>query len=259
MAFYRLPSSAKVARDSEDAGKVVGFILGDTEVVWDAIFTSLGKTYHYPKLLLYRGGIFGELCDGVYRTGPFYCSFDNRIYLDLNFFSALRIYFARTAGATDVTSRGTAIPNRYAVLWAYAIAHETAHHVQTLFGIEKRVAALEEQLPQPLRDRLSTLFELQADCLAGIWFSHINKRASRLRPGDLDLALEAAAAVGADARAKQEGTIVMPDSFTHGTSEERAYWLKRGFETGDMGQCNTFDDRFYLPRLPSASPDSPNH
>lgn len=248
--------------DLDEAHKLVRMIVADTELVWSTVFASVGKTYRYPQLVLFSGTAFSACGRGQGQAGPFYCPIDMRVYLDLSFFSELKSYFASIAAKKEGSEGALAfqdrpIPNQHAVLWAYAIAHEMGHHVQTLLGIEQKVTALEERLSQIERDRLSTLFELQADCLAGIWFSHIDKLKSRLEPGDLELALTGAAAVGADALLKQAGATEMPDSFTHGTSAERAYWLKRGFESGEIKQCNTFDQRPHVPHLAPASPDRP--
>lgn len=212
------------ARDKEQ-GEMVNAILVDTEDVWTKIFEENGMTYTYPKLVLFRDGVQTECGGASSASGPFYCPLDQKVYMDLAFFD-------------DLQSRYGAKGGDFAV--AYVIAHEIGHHVQTLMGTSQKVRKAQEQLSEAEANKLSVALELQADFYAGVWAHYDQKMKNILEEGDIDEALSAANAVGDDALQKRAQGHVVPDSFTHGTSEQRMYWFKKGFETGDLKQGDTF-------------------
>jgi predicted metalloprotease len=201
-------------------------VLADTEDVWRAQFAKMGRTYREPKLVLYRGQVDSGCGFASAAVGPFYCPADATIYLDLSFFEELH----RRFGA----------PGDFAQ--AYVIAHEVGHHVQHLLGIAERVQG---RRGTPEANRASVRLELQADFLAGFWAHHAQRARAVLEPGDLEEALRAASAIGDDTIQKRSQGRVVPDSFTHGTSAQRVAWFRRGFETGDFAQGDTFDDRVF--------------
>lgn len=210
-------------KDQSDFAKVV---LKDTEDVWDKLFRDMGRQYEYPRLVLYRAGTQTACGTGQSAMGPFYCPADNKVYLDLSF-------------ADELHSRFGA-PGDFAM--AYVIAHEVGHHIQNLLGISEKVQRQMSSAGERESNRLSVRLELQADFLAGVWAHHAQQMKGTLEPGDIDEALGAAAAVGDDRLQSQSQGRIVPDAFTHGTSEQRAYWFRKGFETGDIRQGNTFDD-----------------
>ena len=202
-------------------------ILGDTEDVWGAVFKAQGLQYQRPKLVLFRGSTESK-CGGASgmasaATGPFYCSVDREVYLDTSFFSEL----ARRFGA----------PGEFAQ--AYVIAHEVGHHVQNLTGTMRKVDQAMQRQDARGRNALSVRLELQADCYAGVWGYFANKRGV-LDPGDLESGFRAASAVGDDQIQKRTQGYVVPESFTHGSAEQRTHWFKVGLESGDMRKCDTF-------------------
>jgi predicted metalloprotease len=184
----------------------------------------MGKTYREPHLVLFRGKVESACGLADAAMGPFYCPGDEMVYLDLDFFDELKTRFHA--------------PGEFAQ--AYVVAHEVGHHVQKLLGISDKVHAQREGLSKADYNRLSVRLELQADFLAGLWAHHAQKTKNILEPGDLEAALTAANAIGDDRLQKQARGYVVPDSFTHGTSEQRIRWFRRGFETGDMAQGDTF-------------------
>lgn len=199
-------------------------VLGATEDTWQAIFRKSGRQYKEPKLVLFAGSIATACGLGSAASGPFYCEADQKVYLDTSFFRDL----AAMGGSAAEFAQ------------AYVIAHEIGHHVQTLLGISAKVAETEKKLSQPQRNALSVRVELQADCLAGIWAHVTDKSKSMLEPGDVEAALAAASALGNDViQRKAQGTVV-PDSFTHGAAAQRIRWFRRGLETGELAQCDTF-------------------
>jgi len=202
----------------------IRLVLGDTELVWHAVFKQKGMTYEEPKLVLYTGHTQTACGEGRAISGPFYCPVDRRIYLDLSFMREL----AERHGA----------PGEFA--FAYVIAHEVAHHVQYLLGIHGRVDALTARLEQTAANQLLVRQELQADCLAGVWGHHINLIAQRLEPGEAEAGFAAAAALGNDRLQAIAGQSVMPETFTHGSSTQRMRWLRRGLESGRIADCDTF-------------------
>jgi len=208
----------------DEAARFISHVLGDTEDTWRMLFAKSGKTYQDPKLVLFSGAADTACGLGQSASGPFYCPGDNKIYIDLVFFKELGSRF----GA----------PGDFAQ--AYVIGHEVGHHVQNLLGISGQVQA-ERQRSDPLRaNQLSVKLELQADCFAGVWAHHADRTRQVLEAGDVDEGLNAATAIGDDRLQKQSQGHVVPDSFTHGSSAQRVRWFKRGIESGDPGDCNTF-------------------
>jgi predicted metalloprotease len=196
-------------------------VLADTEDVWN----SLLEDYREPTLVMFTGGVQSGCGTASSATGPFYCSEDEKVYIDLSFYQELKNRFDA--------------PGDFAQ--AYVVAHEVGHHVQHLMGITDRVHASRERLSQEEYNKLSVKLELQADFLAGVWAHHANNMSQILEPGDIDEALNAASAIGDDRLQKQTQGHVVPDSFTHGTSEQRMRWFKKGFESGDVSQGDTFN------------------
>ena len=217
-------TAAPLSKEDEEMGQFVKVILADNEDIWGKIFQENGMTYKNPKLVLFRGSV-NTACGGASSaSGPFYCPGDQKVYMDLGFFEELKTKFGAKGGDFAI---------------AYVIAHEIGHHVQTLLGTSAKMHQAQEGKSEAEANKLSVALELQADFYAGVW-SHYNQK--NLDVGDIDEALSAAHAVGDDAlQSKMQGHIV-PDSFTHGTSEQRMYWFKKGFNTGDIKQGNTFQD-----------------
>lgn len=202
----------------------VSVVLADTEETWHGIFPRIGRQYREPKLVLFRGS-FNSACGyATAAVGPFYCPGDQKLYLDLSFFR-------------DLAVRHDA-PGDFAQ--AYVIAHEVGHHVQTLLGISEQVRAAGRGRGKAEMNALSVKQELQADCFAGLWGHAANRERQLLDPGDLEEALQAAAAIGDDRLQREAGGRVVPDSFTHGTSDQRVHWFRVGFESGDFSACDTF-------------------
>ena len=202
-------------------------VLRDTEQVWGQVFKAAGTPYREPRMVLYRGVTPTACGTGQSAMGPFYCPGDERVYFDLDFFDTL----AQRMGA----------PGDFAQ--AYVIAHEIGHHVQHLIGITGKVDAQRGKVSQAQMNALSVRVELQADCLAGVWAHHSQKGKGWLERGDVEEAMNAAAQIGDDALQRQSSGAVRPDSFTHGSSQQRMTWFKRGLDSGSLAQCNTFDAR----------------
>jgi uncharacterized protein len=203
----------------------VSVVLADTEDVWRAQFQSMGRQYREPKLVLFTEQVDSACGVAGSSVGPFYCPGDEKVYIDLQFYQELRDRF----GA----------PGDFAQ--AYVIAHEIGHHVQNLLGISEKVHAMQQRVSKEEANALSVRLELQADFFAGVWAYHAQKIRNILEPGDIEEALGAANSIGDD-RLQTEGRgYVVPDSFTHGTSAQRVRWFRRGFETGDFHQGDTFN------------------
>lgn len=217
-------TAAPLSKEDEEMGQFVKVNLADNEDIWGKIFADNGMTYKNPKLVLFRGSV-NTACGGASSaSGPFYCPGDQKVYMDLAFFEELKTKFGAKGGDFAI---------------AYVIAHEIGHHVQTLLGTSAKMHQAQEGKSEAEANKLSVALELQADFYAGVW-AHYNQE--NLDVGDIDEALSAANAVGDDAiQSKMQGHIV-PDSFTHGSSEQRMYWFKKGFKTGDIKQGNTFDE-----------------
>lgn len=222
------PSSQSTAPRSEAEEKLASFtkvVLGYTEQVWDSIYRADGKQYQHPTLVLFTEQTQSGCGFASAATGPFYCPPDEKVYIDLSFFQELSEKFNA--------------PGEFAM--AYVIAHEVGHHLQQLNGTSNKVQQLRSTLSETEYNKMSVKLELQADFLAGVWAHHANKLQQILEPGDLEAALNAANAIGDDRLQKQSKGYVVPDAFTHGTSRQRMYWFKKGFETGDPSQGNTFN------------------
>lgn len=208
----------------QELAEFVSVVLADTENTWQKIFAESGMRYEEPVLVLFTERVASACGSASSAVGPFYCPADRKVYLDLSFFHDLD----RQLGA----------PGDFAQ--AYVVAHEVGHHIQTLLGISQKVRAAGQGKPAAVVNALSVRQELQADCFAGVWGHAAQSYSNMLEPGDLEEALQAAAAIGDDRLQRRGGGEVVPDSFTHGTSEQRVEWFKRGFESGDMGRCDTF-------------------
>jgi predicted metalloprotease len=200
-------------------------ILGDTEDTWDALFATEGSQYRRPLLEVFNGSTQSACGFASSAVGPFYCPGDGKVYLDLTFFQELEQRFNASGDFAQ----------------AYVIAHEVGHHVQNLVGLPKQIqAARQKGTPMEGATGLSVRQELQADCYAGVWAYNAQQRLDWMEPGDLEAALTAATAIGDDRLQQQGQGRVVPDSFTHGTSEQRVRWFKRGFEKGSPAECDTF-------------------
>ncbi|MHB1136898.1 MAG: KPN_02809 family neutral zinc metallopeptidase [Coriobacteriia bacterium] len=209
--------------EEEELADFVSVVLADTETVWTGIFSELGQEYSEPTLVLYTDSVESACGVAGSSTGPFYCPADNNLYIDLSFFRELRDKFQA--------------PGDFAM--AYVLAHEVGHHVQNQLGVMAQMQELRQQLSQEEYNEYSVRLELQADYLAGVWASHAQGR-NLLEEGDLEEALAAANAVGDDRIQRESQGYVVPDSFTHGTSEQRMRWFKKGFESGNLDDWDTF-------------------
>jgi predicted metalloprotease len=210
--------------DENRMADFVAVVLADTEDTWHELFRRSGKSYKEPKLVLFTDAVDSACGFAQSATGPFYCPQDDKVYIDLQFYR-------------DLESRFHA-PGEFAQ--AYVIAHEIGHHVQNLLGISDRVHSLQQSADKAQANELSVRLELQADCLAGIWAYHANRSRKIVEAGDIEAALRAASSIGDDRIQKQSQGYVVPESFTHGSSEQRVRWFKRGSETGTFAQCDTF-------------------
>ncbi len=221
-----LPGQGGVADDNDSKAQFVRQVLADTEDVWEQIFKGAGRQYPKPKLVLFRGATPTACGTGQSAMGPFYCPADKRVYIDLAFYDDLKRRFRA--------------PGDFAQ--AYVIAHEIGHHVQTVLGISDRVQALKQRSSSEAQaNLLQVKMELQADCFAGVWASLNHQMKNRLEPGDIESGLNAAAAIGDDRMQKQAQGYAVPESFTHGSSEQRMRWFKRGLDTGQTQACDTFN------------------
>lgn len=222
------PTSNQGARPrppaNDEQTKFVRTVLADTEDVWHQLFKEAGGEYRDPKLVLFRGAVPTACGRGESATGPFYCPGDQKVYIDLSFFRELKDRFKA--------------PGEFAQ--AYVVAHEVGHHVQNLLGIADKVHEAKSRVSEVEANALSVKMELQADCLAGVWGKRTDTMKQVLEPGDLEAALSAATAIGDDRLQQQAQGRIVPESFTHGSSAQRTRWFKRGFDSGDMNQCNTF-------------------
>jgi len=207
-------------------GKFVSGVLESTDLVWEKEFEAMGKTYENPTLRLFTGGEQSGCGYAESTVGPFYCPADHKVYIDLSFYKELKDRFG---AAGDFAQ-------------AYVIAHEVGHHVQNLLGISDKLQQARGNISEKEYNQLSVKLELQADFFAGLWANKArNLKDFELEEGDIEEALNAANAIGDDKLQKQSGGQVMPDAFTHGTSAQRMYWFKKGFETGDFKQGDTFN------------------
>src|SRR5579872_1597519 len=212
----------------DPTGKFVAMVLGDTEDRWTEIFSASGRTYHPPKLRLFAGSEPTPCAFARSAMGPFYCPRDQRIYLDTSFFDDLQNKFGGCTGA-----------NACKFSEAYVIAHEVGHHVQNQLGILPRVTEQQASASRAESSRLQVRVELQADCFAGVWANRAQQKHAFLDPGDVDQALQTASAIGDDRLQKETQGYVVPDAFTHGTSEQRKRWFLNGFNGGKVSGCDT--------------------
>ena len=211
---------------TDAGGKFIAGVLESTEQVWDQEFQKLGLQYEYPKLRLFRDNVQSACGGASAAVGPFYCPGDNKVYIDLSFYDDLKNRFGASGDFAQ----------------AYVIAHEVGHHVQNLLGVSAKMQEARGSLSEVEYNKLSVKLELQADFYAGLWAHRAqNLKDFRLDAGDIDEALNAANAIGDDKLQKQTQGEVVPDAFTHGTSAQRMYWFKKGFETGDFKQGDTFN------------------
>ena len=219
------PSEPAPTDPNDPQVKFVSQVLRSTEVVWGDAFRGMGRSYQEPRLRLYRDSYPTACGLGQAAAGPFYCPQDRIVYLDLGFF--------------DLMTRQLGAPGQFA--HAYVIGHEVGHHVQNLLGILDSVDALRSRSSEAESNALSVKLELQADCFAGVWATRAQKeRGWRFEQGDVETAVNAAAQIGDDTLQRKSRGTVVPESFTHGTSEQRVSWLKKGLDTGDLNACDTF-------------------
>ena len=211
---------------SEDEMKVfISRVLADTEDVWSAVFKSFGRQYTDPPLVLFSGFTRTACGAGQAAMGPFYCPLDQKVYIDLSFYEEMRRKFNVSGDFAQ----------------AYVIAHEVGHHVQKLLGIADKVQELKSQSDERTSNQIQVRMELQADCLAGVWANLNDQMKSRLQPGDVEEALNAASQIGDDMIQKKMTGRVVPDAFTHGSAAQRVRWFKAGLEAGRMDACDTFN------------------
>ena len=215
------PRQASAAEN--EAADFVSVVLADTEDTWRTLFAQAGSRYQDPSLVLFTDAVQSACGYNTAATGPFYCPGDQKVYLDLGFLNELKRFGAH---------------GDFAV--AYVIAHEVGHHIQRITGTEQQVRQMQRQVGQRQSNQLSVAMELQADCYAGVWAHHAHKQRNILEEGDVEEGLGAAAAVGDDRLQRMAGQRVQPEAFTHGSSEQRASWFRRGLQTGDYNQCDTF-------------------
>jgi hypothetical protein len=215
---------AKAPSRGDQMADFVAAVLGSTEEVWTDIFARGGRTYRKPTLVLFTGQVQSACGYAQAAVGPFYCPADQKLYIDLAFYRDLQDRFKA--------------PGDFAQ--AYVIAHEVGHHVQNLLGIAERVQGIQQRAGKQQANALSVRMELQADCFAGIWAAQANQKRRILEPGDVEEGLGAAAAVGDDNIQKASRGYVSPESFTHGSSEQRVRWFRRGLDTGDLKACDAF-------------------
>ncbi|MFC6644756.1 neutral zinc metallopeptidase [Granulicella cerasi] len=215
----RTPESSQA--EDRDA-HLISWTLDDVQKTWTQIFEQKGKTYRHAKLVMFRDQTYSGCGTAESSTGPFYCPADQKVYIDLGFWDELKKFGGSTADFAQ----------------AYVVGHELGHHVQNLLGTESKVQRLMQEEPSE-KNHLSVDLELQADCYAGVWGHSLQQR-GKINADDVKSALSAAAAVGDDHLQKMSGRAVSPESWTHGSSAQRETWFKRGFESGDPGQCNTF-------------------
>ncbi|MEO5569475.1 MAG: neutral zinc metallopeptidase [Bacteroidia bacterium] len=217
-------SAEEQAADDERA-QFVTSVIAETEDVWQAIFREQGKEYTLPTLVLFRGAVQSACGNASSAMGPFYCPGDQQVYIDLSFYEDLQ--------------KKLKVQGDFPM--AYVIAHEVGHHVQNLLGVSAKMDQLRQQLSESEYNRYSVMLELQADFYAGVWAHHVQQMDTVLEKGDIEEALNAANAIGDDRLQKQSQGYIVPDAFTHGTSAQRMYWFKKGFDTGDIKEGDTFN------------------
>jgi predicted metalloprotease len=211
----------------DEIGRFASVVLADTEDTWQRLLPKAGRQYENPRLILFTGAVHSACGSTSSAVGPFYCPLDRKLYLDLSFFKEM--------------SQRLGAPGDFAQ--AYVIAHEVGHHVQNLLGIAEKVQRLQRQAGEAEGNALSVRMELQADCLAGVWGYHANHARDLIEPGDFEEGLAAAAAIGDDRLQKMSRGHVQPESWTHGSSQQRKIWLRKGLDTGDPDVCDTFSPK----------------
>ena len=224
------PGAAKAGAPTDQQGQFVAAVLGSTEDVWSDIFRANGQTYRAPRLRLYSGQTGAGACGMAQSAmGPFYCPPDKRVFLDTSFFREMEQKFRACSGKQCEFAQ------------AYVIAHEIGHHVQNLLGILPRAQQLQQSASSKAQaNNIQVRVELQADCLGGVWANHAQRKKNFIDPGDIEGAIGIASAIGDDRLQKQTTGRVVPDSFTHGSAEQRVRWFKTGFQTGKVSACDTF-------------------
>jgi hypothetical protein len=220
------PPSQRAGAEDE-MRQFVARVLGSTERTWSEIFQAAGHTYEKPTLVLFSDAVQSACGFAQAAAGPFYCARDHKIYIDLSFYRELRERFQA--------------PGDFAQ--AYVIAHEVGHHVQNLLGLMEKVQSLQSRTARTEANTLSVRLELQADCLAGIWANFAHRERNILEPGDVEEGLNAATQIGDDRMQMRAQGYVVPESFNHGSADQRVRWFRRGIETGDLKQCDTFSTR----------------
>jgi len=218
--------TAEQKKADDERAKFVKVVLGYTEDVWNELFRQQGKQYQEPVLVIFRNNVQSACGMASSASGPFYCPGDHEVYIDLSFYEELQNRFNAPGDFAE----------------AYVIAHEVGHHIQNLLGISDKMERMRQQLSEGEYNKYSVMLELQADFLAGVWAHHAQQMKNILDPDDIEEALNAANAIGDDKLQKESQGYVVPESFTHGTSQQRMYWFKKGFQTGDMKQGDTFSD-----------------
>jgi predicted metalloprotease len=220
------PGAVQKRSPAEDQmADFISVVLADTEDTWNTIFSQSGKRYQEPRLVLFTGAAQSACGFAQAAMGPFYCPADQKVYIDLSFYEDMK---TRHGVSGDFAQ-------------AYVVAHEVGHHVQNLLGISDKVQSMRQRISKSEGNQLSVRLELQADCFAGVWGNHANRSRQILEQGDIEEALRAATSIGDDRLQKQSRGYITPESFTHGTSEQRVRWFKTGIQFGDLSQCNTFE------------------
>jgi len=222
-AGQQASGQVQISAEEQQITDFISVVLGDTEDVWKGIFSRAGERYPEPQLVLFRDVTPTACGTGQAASGPFYCPGDRKLYLDLSFLNQLR----KMGAGGDFAL-------------AYVIAHEVGHHVQTITGVSNQVRAAQSRASKVESNQIQVRMELQADCYAGVWAHHAHKQRQVLEQGDIEEGMRAAAAVGDDAIQRAAGRRVVKEAFTHGSSEERMFWLRRGLESGDIGACDAF-------------------
>jgi len=224
------PNTGGTKAPSDRTGEFVSAVLGSTEVVWKQVFAQAGKTYEPPGLVMFSGAERSACGFAQAAMGPFYCPLDQKVYLDTSFFDDLERRFR----GCEVGSKSCEFSQ------AYVITHEVGHHVQNLLGILPRVQEAQRGMDQIEANQLQVRVELQADCFAGIWAHNAEEKWRFMEPGDVEAALQTASAIGDDRLQRRSQGYVVPDAFTHGSSEQRARWLTTGLKSGQVASCDTF-------------------
>src|SRR5499433_4200735 len=227
------PDTTKAGLPADQMKEFVSAVLGSTEVQWNEIFARSGKTYQAPSLVMFSGATRSACGYAASAMGPFYCPNDQKIYLDTAFFQDIERRFR----GCEVGSRSCQFAQ------AYVITHEIGHHVQNLLGILPKVQQAQQALDRVDANRLQVRVELQADCLAGVWAHHAEQKWRFIEPGDVEAAMQTASAIGDDRLQRQTQGYVVPDAFTHGSSEQRVRWFMNGLKSGRVASCDTFQAR----------------